>query len=52
MLLTSVQHGGFGDVDGGVPGLKSESRQYLLGFGVDLVFPFSVSSVLSLFMVQ
>lgn len=36
MLLTSVQHGGFGDVDGVVLGLKGESGRGLLEFGVGL----------------
>lgn len=49
MLVTSVQHGGFTDMDGVVHRLVSESRQSLLGVGAELAFPFFVSSVLSLF---
>lgn len=48
-----MQHGGFGDEDGVVPGLESESAgQCLLGFGVEFAFLFSVLSVLSLFTMQ
>ncbi len=36
MWLTSVQHGGLGDVDGVVPVLDTESRRGLLEFGVRL----------------
>ena len=42
MSLTSVQHGGFGDVDGVVLGLKGESGRGLLevGVGLPLLFLF------------
>ncbi len=36
MWLTSVQHGGLGDVDGVVPVLDTESGRGLLEFGVRL----------------
>lgn len=37
----SVQHGGFGDVDGVVPKLQSEPGRNLLLLGVELVLPCS-----------
>ncbi len=36
MWLTSVQHGGLGDVDGVVPVLDTESGRGLLEFGMRL----------------
>ncbi len=42
MWLTSVQHGGLGDVDGVVPVLDSESGRGLLEFGVRLPIIFFV----------
>lgn len=39
ILPTSVQHGGFRDVDGAVSQLGNESRQGLWGFGVELDLP-------------
>ncbi len=53
MWLTSVQHGGLGDVDSVVPVLDSESGRGLLEFGVMLpIIFFFWSSGLSLFMVM
>ncbi len=46
MWLTSVQHGGLGDVDGVVPVLDTESGWGLLEFGVRLPINFFVVVVI------
>lgn len=52
MSLTSVQHGGFGDADGGVPVLVSEAGRDLFLSLLEVKVDLPVSVLLSMFAVQ